>query len=103
MGLGRAERRGKLREDQRQEIEHHSHRNCLGRPTRNDFVRWTRREEKSYTPEQKGVLGLGKLRRLRDPDAYTHTELVESADAIMGVALRRKHIARYLSLTGGGR
>ena len=44
----------------------------------------------SYTPEPKGVLGLGYVRQLCHPDACAHMELAGPADTIVCVTVRKE-------------
>ena len=57
------------------ESVHHSHHNSVAPPAPNDLVRYIRREERFYTPEKKGVVGLGLVRQLCHPDTCVHMEL----------------------------
>jgi hypothetical protein len=58
----------------------------------------------SYTLEQQGVLVLGQVRRRRHADAYAHMGLVESADTIMRVIVRKEthHDIYRLQVVGEG-
>jgi hypothetical protein len=106
VGQGGAGHREKLREGQRREREHHSHRNYLGPPVLTDLAGYIRGDEMFYTPELKGVLGVGLVRRLDHPDACAHRDLVGPADTIARVVVRRGthyHIDNYrLQVVGEG-